>query len=178
MAFRNLSAIDPERRLEKESPISLLKACKNEVELAAMRDCHLRDGAAVVEFLCWLDDQLCSDKDSDTDTISGKTKHTGPSTVKISEVELADQLASFRARCDKFLYPSFETIAGVNENGAIIHYRYGDFCFIHIYFENLHYYELLMLLERRRVNASISPPGICFCWIRADSILMVLQVSQ
>ena len=168
MAFHNLSAIDPERRLEKESPISLLKACKNEVELAAMRDCHLRDGAAVVEFLCWLEDQLYSDSDSDSSF----------STVKISEVELADQLESFRAKCDKFLYPSFETIAGVNENGAIIHYRYGDFRFIHIYFENLHYYELLTLLERRRVNASISPPGICFCWIRADSILMVPQVSQ
>lgn len=105
--FTNGSAIEVNMRLERDSPIALLKACKNEAELAAMRDCHLRDGSAVVEFLHWLETTLRDDN-----------------TLKISEVDLVDKLKTFRAKCNKFLYPSFDTIAGVNENGAIIHYRY------------------------------------------------------
>lgn len=52
------SAISADQCVDKESPIVLLKACKNASELQGMRACHLRDGAAVVEFLAWLDDHL------------------------------------------------------------------------------------------------------------------------
>ena len=50
------SSIPAEHRLSADSPIALLKACKNSAELQGMRACHLRDGAAVVEFLAWLDE--------------------------------------------------------------------------------------------------------------------------
>jgi len=51
------STIPAEHRLAMESPIALLKACKNSAELQGMRACHLRDGAAIVEFLAWLDER-------------------------------------------------------------------------------------------------------------------------
>lgn len=54
------SAICAEQRVDKESPIVLMKACKNAKELQGMRACHVRDGAAVVEFLAWLDEHLNS----------------------------------------------------------------------------------------------------------------------
>lgn len=81
-----------------------MKACKNEVELAGMKACHLRDGAAVVEFISWLEEYLAA----------GNT---------ITEYEIDVKLTASRASYDLFLEPSFATIAGVNENGAIIHYR-------------------------------------------------------
>jgi Xaa-Pro aminopeptidase len=39
--------------LEKSGPIALLKALKNDVELEGMRNCHIRDGVAVVNLLTW-----------------------------------------------------------------------------------------------------------------------------
>ncbi len=81
-----------------------MKACKNDFELAGMRAAHLRDGAAVAEFLAWLEEWLGN----------GMT---------ITEFEIDIELTKSRASYDLFLEPSFATIAGVNENAAIIHYR-------------------------------------------------------
>lgn len=100
----SFSVLHQKSRYEKPSPIILMKAIKNEIELKGMRACHLRDGAAVIEFLSWLEEHLSS----------GQT---------ITEYEVDLQLTASRAKFDHFLEPSFATIAGVNENGAIIHYR-------------------------------------------------------
>jgi Xaa-Pro aminopeptidase len=43
--------------LEARSPVTLRKAIKNETELAGMREAHLRDAVAIVEFLTWLDEK-------------------------------------------------------------------------------------------------------------------------
>lgn len=100
-----VSVLHKDSRFEKTSPIILMKACKNDFELAGMRAAHLRDGAAVAEFLAWLEDWLGN----------GMT---------ITEFEIDIELTKSRASYDLFLEPSFATIAGVNENAAIIHYRY------------------------------------------------------
>jgi Xaa-Pro aminopeptidase len=132
--------VEAAQRVEKESPLVLLKACKNDAELRGMRACHLRDGAAVAGFLCWLEGQFStqggdsSDKEGGVngDSVAGagsrgrsavSVRTSGQSGAAISEVALAEKLQSFRAQCDMYLEPSFATIAGVNENGAIIHYR-------------------------------------------------------
>lgn len=44
--------------LEARSPVTLRKSVKNEAELAGMREAHLRDAVAIVQFLQWLDDQV------------------------------------------------------------------------------------------------------------------------
>lgn len=41
------------------SPVTLRKAIKNETELDGMREAHLRDAVAIVEFLTWLDEKAC-----------------------------------------------------------------------------------------------------------------------
>lgn len=58
---------------------------QNRVELEGMRACHLRDGAAEVEFLAWLDRTL---------TKEGRA---------VSEMEIDEVLTGFRAKRDKFL---------------------------------------------------------------------------
>ena len=64
---------------EVRSPIGDAKAIKNETELAGMRACHIRDGAALTEYFAWLEEQLV-------------TKG-----VKLDEVEAADKLEALRA---------------------------------------------------------------------------------
>jgi Xaa-Pro aminopeptidase len=99
-------AIDPSLRIEKRSPVVLMKALKNSKELDGLRACHLRDGAAVCEFMCWLEKEV--------------------TTRQVSEVEIDEKITSLRKEFSApgvFLEPSFDTIAGVNANGAIIHYK-------------------------------------------------------
>jgi len=94
--------------VDKESPVIVMKACKNDAELAGMRACHLRDGAAMAEFFAWLEEELASKE--------GQT---------VGEVEVDERVCLFRKQLspEQWLEPSFPTIAGVNSNGAIVHYR-------------------------------------------------------
>ncbi|NKC16303.1 MAG: M24 family metallopeptidase [Gammaproteobacteria bacterium] len=84
------------------SPIGRMKARKNEIELAGMRRAHRRDGAAMVNFLHWLD---------------GAVPKGG-----VTEISAAEQLAAFRAAGEHFKGLSFRTISGYAAHGAIIHY--------------------------------------------------------
>jgi len=91
-----------DRAVTGEDPCALPKARKNEAEIAGARAAHLRDGAAVVSLLAWLDAQA-------------------PGTV--SETQVVTELEACRARDNALQDISFETIAGTGPHGAIIHYR-------------------------------------------------------
>lgn len=80
----------------------LLKAVKNETEISGMRKAMHKDGVALVRFLYWL-------------------KHSVGSEA-ISEYGVGEKLLAFRAEQENFQGASFGTIAGYNENGAIVHY--------------------------------------------------------
>jgi Xaa-Pro aminopeptidase len=106
------SAADALARLIKSSggtavpgpdPVALLKTVKNEAEIAGARAAHIRDGAAVVRFLCWLDAE-------------------GPG-GKLTEIDAVEALESFRRESGMLKDISFPTIAGAGPNGAIVHYR-------------------------------------------------------
>ena len=84
-------------------PIALPKAAKNDVEIAATIQAHKRDGAALVNFLHWLD----------TEAQSGEQ----------TEISAAQKLESFRQDTGELRDLSFETISGAGANGAIVHYR-------------------------------------------------------
>jgi Xaa-Pro aminopeptidase len=102
------SAIPENQRYEGESPIIGLKATKNDAELTGMRACHIRDGAAMAEFLAWLDETYTT---------------TAP---PIDEYDIDIILTEKRKTMSppgSFVDRSFPTIAGVDSNGAIIHYR-------------------------------------------------------
>lgn len=86
-----------------DDPCRLPKARKNPTEIAATREAHLRDGAAMAEFLCWLDDQA--------------------PTGTLTEISVVRALEGFRRATNALHDISFDTISGAGPNGAIIHYR-------------------------------------------------------
>ena len=88
--------------IKREDPTYLLKAIKNNIEINNMISSHVLDGVALTKFIYWIK------------KVNKK---------KITEVDAQIKLEKFRKRSNKYLYPSFETIAGTGENGAIVHYR-------------------------------------------------------
>ncbi len=86
-----------------EDPCLLPKARKNPREIEGMRAAHLRDGAAVVEFLAWFDREA---------------PRGG-----LTEIDAAKALEGYRAASNSLMDISFDTISGAGPNGAIIHYR-------------------------------------------------------
>ena len=88
-----------------DSPITLLKSVKNVVELAGVRQAHLRDSAAMCRFLQWLEDEVERED------------------ARLTECSISERLAAFRAEQPHFMGLSFSTIAGSGSNGAIIHYH-------------------------------------------------------
>ena len=89
--------------VEGSSPLTLLKARKTEAELALSREAHRRDGAALVEFLAWFENEAPQ----------GKLTETGA----------ARALDGFREKRGGYRGPSFTAIPGFKENGAVIHYH-------------------------------------------------------
>ncbi|KAI1174165.1 aminopeptidase-like protein [Nemania sp. FL0916] len=90
---------------EARSPIVDAKALKNETELEGMRACHIRDGAALIQYFAWLEDQLVAKK------------------AAIDEVEAADKLEALRSKQQHFVGLSFSTISSTGANAAVIHYK-------------------------------------------------------
>ena len=91
-----------ERMVDAGDPCALPKARKNAAEIEGSAEAHLRDGAAIVELLCWLDAQKPG---------------------SLTETQVVSELEA-RRRTDNALQDiSFETISGTGPNGAIMHYR-------------------------------------------------------
>jgi Xaa-Pro aminopeptidase len=84
---------------------ALPKARKNAAEIEGAAQAHLRDGAAMVELLCWLDAQ-------------------GPGTIY--ETDVVSRLEVCRRKDNALQDISFDTIAGTGPNGAIMHYRVSE----------------------------------------------------
>jgi Xaa-Pro aminopeptidase len=86
-----------------DDPCRLPKATKTPAEITATRAAHLRDGAAMAEFLCWLD----------TEAPKGG----------LTEIAVVAALEGFRRATNALHDISFDTICGAGPHGAIIHYR-------------------------------------------------------
>lgn len=85
------------------SPIPMMKAVKNSAEIAGFRRAMVRDGVAMVRFLRWLKPAVQA---------GGQT-----------EMSIDSQLTQFRAEQEGFKDLSFDTIAGYQAHGAIVHYE-------------------------------------------------------
>lgn len=88
--------------IEEKDPCIILRALKNKTEIKNIKTAHIKDGVALTKFFCWLEENINKNLD---------------------EYKIAEILENFRKENQNFLFPSFDTIAGYAENGAIIHYR-------------------------------------------------------
>lgn len=85
------------------SPVPMMKAVKNEAEIAGFRQAMIRDGVAMVKFLHWLRPAV---------EAGGQT-----------EMSVDRKLTALRAEQPRFRDISFDTIAGYQAHGAIVHYE-------------------------------------------------------
>lgn len=88
--------------VQASSPIPAMKAVKNEAEIAGYRSAMLKDGVAMVKFLKWLLPAV---------EAGGET-----------EISIDKKLTALRAEQKLFRDISFDTIAGYQAHGAIVHY--------------------------------------------------------
>ncbi|KAG8642492.1 aminopeptidase P1 [Manihot esculenta] len=118
------SKLNSEKVLLKQSPLALAKALKNPVELDGLKKAHIRDGAAVVQYLVWLDKQMQEIYGASGYFLEFKSENKGKDseTRKLTEVTVSDKLEGFRASKELFRGLSFPTISSVGPNAAIIHY--------------------------------------------------------
>ena len=100
------SALGGEEKVDEvRSPVGDAKAVKNSTELEGMRQCHIRDGAALSEYFAWLEHELVEQK------------------TALDEVQASDKLEAIRSKHDKFAGLSFDTISSTGPNAAVIHYK-------------------------------------------------------
>jgi Xaa-Pro aminopeptidase len=94
------------------SPVAMLKAVRNDVEIAGMLAAMKRDGVALVRLLHWIDANVASGQ--------------------LTEVGVAEKLDALRAESDLYRGVSFATIAGYGEHGAIVHYEADEESDVHL----------------------------------------------
>lgn len=87
----------------QQSPIIVMKAMKNPVEVEGAREAHIKDGAAVVRFWKWLEETLPKEN--------------------VTEISAARKLGEFRAEQPDYIEDSFETISAYEANAAMAHYH-------------------------------------------------------
>lgn len=98
------SAIHPGCRIiSGASPVTLLKAIRNEQEITGIHTAMQRDGVALVKFLKWLEEAVPTGRET--------------------EISVDRKLHAFRAAQPLYMGESFDTIAGYKEHGAIVHYE-------------------------------------------------------
>lgn len=91
------------RVIEAASPVALLKAVRNEQEIAGLRQAMQRDGVALVKFLKWLEEAVPQDHET--------------------EISIDRKLHELRAAQPLYMGESFDTIAGYGAHAAIVHYE-------------------------------------------------------
>jgi len=80
------------------------KAIKNDLELQGMRNAYARDGAAMVRWLAWLDEQIKGG-------------------AKLTEWDAGEELTRFREECANYWGLAYENISASGPNAALPHYR-------------------------------------------------------
>ncbi|MDN3442096.1 aminopeptidase P family protein [Psychrobacter sp. APC 3279] len=90
--------------IEQMAPSTLLKSLKSDADIDHVREAMRQDGAALAEFFATFEQRLAAGE-------------------RLSELDVDSMLIDVRSRQPHYVSPSFPTIAGFNENGALPHYR-------------------------------------------------------
>lgn len=91
--------------IDDADPCLLPKAAKNATEVAGMKACHIRDGAAMAKFLAWLDNEVANQRLHDEGFLSAR-------------------LQAFREEDASLADLSFDTISAAGSNAAMCHYNH------------------------------------------------------
>ena len=102
--------------VEEESPVKRMKTVKNETEIAGFRSAMLKDGIAMVKFLKNLEffAEQSGKAEQRIENLEGEP---------LTEIGVDEMLTAFRAEQPLFRGISFDTIAGYQAHGAIVHYE-------------------------------------------------------
>ena len=90
--------------IEQMAPSTLLKSVKSAADIDHVREAMRQDGAALCEFFDAFEQRLADGE-------------------RLSELDVDSMLIEVRSQQPHYVSPSFPTIAGFNENGALPHYR-------------------------------------------------------
>lgn len=90
--------------IEQMAPSTLLKSVKSDTDIDHVREAMRQDGAALCEFFATFEQRLADGE-------------------RLSELDVDSMLIEVRSQQPHYVSPSFPTIAGFNENGALPHYR-------------------------------------------------------
>ena len=90
--------------IEQMAPSTLLKSVKSDTDIDHVREAMRQDGAALCEFFSTFEQRLANGE-------------------RLSELDVDSMLIDARSQQPHYVSPSFPTIAGFNENGALPHYR-------------------------------------------------------
>lgn len=93
-----------DRCISADSPISMLKAVKNPVQIQGMTEAHIRDGVALVKSVMEIQRRLAEGE-------------------RLTETGVADILSHYRGLHEYYFDDSFGTICGYKAHGAIVHYE-------------------------------------------------------
>ena len=97
-----LSIKDHSLVINNENPTLLMKAIKNDIEVANLKLAHIKDGVALTKFMMWIKAN------------AGK--------IELDEIKAQDYLYELRSKQDNYIEPSFNTICAYKENAAMMHY--------------------------------------------------------
>ena len=97
-----MNALEKAEIIRAENPSTMMKAVKNDVELANLRRAHVKDGVAVTRLMYWLKQNV------------GK--------IPMTEISVSDKLLALRQEQEHFISPSFNTICAYRANAAMMHY--------------------------------------------------------
>ena len=117
------------------SPVQDAKAAKNQVEQEGMRQCHIRDGTALVEYFAWLENEL----------LLGK---------QLDEVEAADKLEEFRRYLPLFLRVVFDKAKWVFLLGCHLIPSVRRAPMVRLFTINLRRKHVLSLIRRQFISAT------------------------
>ncbi|XP_023223653.1 probable Xaa-Pro aminopeptidase P [Centruroides sculpturatus] len=95
--------IPKEKRIIKTSPIMLMKAVKNPIEIDGMKNAHMKDSIAIIDFIALLEEEVKHGKHWD-------------------EIKAMEIISQYRRKQELNMGDSFESISASGSNGAIIHY--------------------------------------------------------
>ena len=90
--------------IEQMAPSTLLKSVKSDADIDHVREAMRQDGAALCEFFATFEQRLNNGE-------------------RLNELDVDSMLINVRSQQPHYVSPSFPTIAGFNENGALPHYR-------------------------------------------------------